>query len=157
MLTRQLALCLRHHSFGLREGFCLFCTYAELTLTGFCTPPQGQLTRSNFLKQNAINCFNNCLSSTVKQAGAHAFFFVWCGNQTAVGCGHEHQNQSKSKNYQSAPLECRLTTSYSQKECGLTRALRAAYAELTPMSGVKIVNLYLTAGSSQICKVSVKN
>ena len=54
MLTRPLAPCLRHHSFGLREGFCWICTYAELTLTGFCTPPQRQLTRSNFYKQNAM-------------------------------------------------------------------------------------------------------
>ena len=39
MLTRLLAFCLRHHSFGLRlrEGFLWFCTYAELTLTSFCT------------------------------------------------------------------------------------------------------------------------
>ena len=54
MLTGPLAPCLRHHSFGLREGFCWICTYAELTLTGFCTPPQRQLTRSNFYKQNAM-------------------------------------------------------------------------------------------------------
>ena len=54
LLTRRLALCLRHHSFGLRERFCLICTYAELTLTGFCTPPQCQLTRSNILQQNAM-------------------------------------------------------------------------------------------------------
>ena len=54
MLTRPLAPCLRHQSFGLREGFCWICTYAELTLTGFCTPPQRQLTRSNFYMQNAM-------------------------------------------------------------------------------------------------------
>ena len=89
LLTRQLALCLRHHSFGLRERFCLICTCAELTLTGFYTPPQCQLLRSNILKQNIAKHnfgFINCLSLTAKQAGAHSFFFLWCGKQTAVAC-----------------------------------------------------------------------
>ena len=32
-----------------------------------------------------------------------------------VGCGHEHQNQSRSKNYQSSPLECRLPLTHKRE------------------------------------------
>jgi hypothetical protein len=111
--------------------------------------------------------FVDCLSSTVKQAGAHSFFFscgaaiklqwhaiclvnccglnkrpaalalgnVWGGTYKknlsggrtlpaqCITCGHEHQNQSKSNNHQSAPLPKTNHidwTQHSQSPCCLT-------------------------------------
>ena len=123
MLTRRLALCLRHHSFGLRERFCLICTYAELTLTGFCTPPQCQLTRSNILQQNAM--WSLSLPSGIR-----------CGR----GRG---RRGSRRRGWIGITSEKPLSFGgivdyYSHKECLLTRALRVAYAELTRMPAVKI-------------------
>ena len=141
MLTRRLALCLRHHSFGLRERFCLICTYAELTLTGFCTPPQCQLTRSNILQQNAM--WSLSLPSGIR-----------CGR----GRG---RRGSRRRGWIGITSEKPLSFGgivnyYSHTECLLTRALRVAYAELTRMPAVKM-NLYLTLCSSQILKVNLKN
>ena len=123
-----------------------------------------------YLGRRKVNSYGfvDCLSSTVKQAGAHSFFFscgaatklqwhaiclvnccglnkrpaalalgnVWGGTYKknlsggrtlpaqCITCGHEHQNQSKSNNHQSAPFPITNYidwTQHSQSPCCLTQ------------------------------------
>ena len=148
MLTRQLALCLRHHRFGLREGFCLIALTRSLRLQAFAPGHRASLRAAIFLKQNAILFYQlfefNCqagrrsrfLVRVVRKSNCSGMQYALWSRERAkclrtlpaqcIGCGHEHQNPSKSKNYQSAPLECRLPLTHKRNV-----GLRVPYARLT--------------------------
>ena len=106
--------------------FVWFALTRSLRLQAFAPPPQCQLTRSNIVKQNAILVLSivwvqlpsrQALTLSFSCGAAsklqwHAICSVSGGDAKClrtlpaqcIGCGHEHQNQSKSNNYQSAPL-----------------------------------------------------
>ena len=137
--------------FWLTRGILFDCTYAELTLTGFYTPPQGQLTRSNLLKQNAIivlSCFINCLNSTVKQAGAQASFFVWCGNQTAVACNMLFEAEDTPNAWE----HCQRNASAADMNIRINPE-----AKITSLHPWNVDYLLLTKGRASLKKLAYKH